>query len=491
MPAWHLYLLRTRDGALYTGITKDVPGRLARHASGAGAKALRARAPLSLVYQVLLPAHGLALKAEYAVKQLSKARKEALVAAGLDGPGLCNFLGLASPAVGPADSSASDGVRLRQRARNLSSNTPQDYRGTDMQTALTPIAPAHTFADDEARWVAVTQRSRAADGQFYYAVRTTGVYCRPSCPSRPAKRENVSFHPSAEAAERAGYRACKRCKPASSLRESEPHAGIVAACRVIEAAAELPNLDQLAQTAGLSRFHFHRLFKAATGLTPKAYASAHRGARVRAALTAGSTVTDAIYAAGYNSNARFYSDAPQLLGMTPSAYRAGGLDAAIRFAIGECSLGSILVAATDKGLCAILLGDDPSALARDLEDRFPRATLIGDDSAFAATVALVVGFVEAPRLGLELPLDIRGTAFQQRVWQALREIPAGRTASYAEIAESLGMPKAVRAVAQACGANALAVAIPCHRVVRSDGSLSGYRWGVHRKQALLEREAHG
>ncbi len=341
--------------------------------------------------------------------------------------------------------------------------------------------------DAEACWNAVRTRDREADGRFVYAVRSTGIYCRPSCPSRPARPENVSFHPDPAAARAAGYRACKRCKPDASGADAA-HPGIVAACRAIEAAEELPDLATLAELAGLSRFHFHRQFKAATGVTPKAYAAAWRSRRVREALSAGAPVTDAIYAAGYNSNARFYHDAPAILGMTPSAYRAGGANEEIRFAIGDCSLGAILVAATAKGLCAILLGDDADALARDLQDRFPRAALRGDDEGFARTIALVVGFIEAPRVGLELPLDIRGTAFQQRVWQALRTIPPGATASYADIATRIGLPKAVRAVAQACGANALAVAIPCHRVVRSDGALSGYRWGVQRKRALLERE---
>ena len=231
------------------------------------------------------------------------------------------------------------------------------------------------------------------------------------------------------------------------------------------------------------------MFKSVAGVTPKAYASAHRAGRVREALTTSGTVTEAIYDAGFNSGGRFYAQSAQVLGMTPTRFRAGGETAVIKFAIGECSLGSILVAATDKGVCAILLGDDPEALARDLQDRFSRAELIGGDAQFEALVAKVVGFVEQPGLGLDLPLDVRGTAFQQRVWQALREIPAGETAGYAQIAEKIGSPRAVRAVAQACAANAIAVAIPCHRVVRTDGALSGYRWGVERKRALLDREA--
>ncbi|HEY1495911.1 MAG TPA: methylated-DNA--[protein]-cysteine S-methyltransferase, partial [Candidatus Solibacter sp.] len=247
-------------------------------------------------------------------------------------------------------------------------------------------------------------------------------------------------------------------------------------------------LDELAASAGMSRFYFHRTFKAITGVTPKAYASARRAERVRTQLAASPTVTQAIYDAGFNSSGRFYAQSSEILGMTPGDFRAGGSRAAIRFAVAECSLGSIVVAATEKGVCAILMGDDPEELVRDLQDRFPRADLTGGDRAFESTVAKVLGFLEAPALGLDLPLDVRGTAFQQRVWQALRTIPAGATASYSEIAERIGSPKSVRAVAQACAANSLAVAIPCHRVVRHDGGLSGYRWGVERKRALLARE---
>ena len=350
-------------------------------------------------------------------------------------------------------------------------------------------AVAVEFANDETRWAAVVARDAAADGVFYYSVRTTGVYCRPSCGSRRARRENVEFHQDCVAAEAAGFRPCKRCRPNEASLAERQAAAVAKACRLIEGADELPSLDELAETAGLSRFHFHRLFRAATGLTPKAYASAHRSERMRTELKRGDSVTSAIYDAGFNSSARFYATAAGALGMNPSEFRAGAPGASIRFAIGQCSLGAILVAASDKGVCAILLGDDPDHLARDLQDRFPKATLVGGDTEFERWVAKIVGFVEAPRLGLDLPLDVRGTAFQQRVWQALREIPAGSTASYSEIAARIGSPKAVRAVAQACAANALAVAIPCHRVVRNDQSVSGYRWGVERKRALLEREA--
>ncbi|MFN3323321.1 MAG: bifunctional DNA-binding transcriptional regulator/O6-methylguanine-DNA methyltransferase Ada [Bryobacteraceae bacterium] len=263
---------------------------------------------------------------------------------------------------------------------------------------------------------------------------------------------------------------------------------IAAVCRLIENAEVPPALETMARHAGLSASHFHRLFKAATGVTPRQYAAAHRAARVRTALAARANVTEAIYDAGFNSTGRFYDTAQDVLGMKPSEFRAGGAGQEIRFAVGECSLGSILVAQSARGICAILLGDDPDALVRDLEGRFPRADLIGGDERFERLVAQVVGFVEEPALGLDLPLDIRGTAFQQRVWEALRKIPAGGTVSYAEIAKRIGAPRSARAVARACAANPLAVAIPCHRVVRRDGVVSGYRWGVERKRALLERE---
>ena len=353
----------------------------------------------------------------------------------------------------------------------------------DRQTAL-----AATLADP--RWAALQARDARADGTFFYSVRTTGVYCRPSCGARPARPENVAFHATAADAERAGFRPCKRCKPDQLSLAAQHAAMVTAACRAIERAETTPTLEQLARPSGLSPFHFHRVFKASTGVTPKQYAMAHRNRRVRNELAnAASSVTEAIFDAGYNASSRFYETADRVLGMTPSSYRAGGADSAIRFAIGQCSLGAILVAQSERGVCAILLGDDPNALAHDLQDRFPKARLIGGDRDYERLIAQVVGFVEAPATGLDLPLDVRGTAFQQRVWQALREIPVGSTASYSEIARRIGAPSAARAVAQACATNMLAVAIPCHRVVRNDGALSGYRWGVPRKRALLDREA--
>ena len=339
------------------------------------------------------------------------------------------------------------------------------------------------------RWAAIVARDTKADALFVYGVKTTGVYCRPSSASRLPRPENVEFFDSPAQAEAAGYRPSKRAA-GDQTQLAAHHAQIVAdACRHIEQAETPPSLDVLARLAGLSSFHFHRVFKAITGLTPKGYASALRSRKVRVGLKGEHSVTDAVYGAGFNSNSRFYESADQLLGMKPSDYKAGGTNSEIHFAVGQCSLGAILVAQSQRGVCAILLGDDPDTLVRDLQDQFPKADLVGADRHFEQLIAQVVGFVEAPALGLNLPLDLRGTAFQERVWQALRDIPVGSTASYAQIAQRIGAPTSFRAVAQACGANHLAVAIPCHRVVRSNGELSGYRWGVERKRQLLERES--
>lgn len=347
-----------------------------------------------------------------------------------------------------------------------------------------PDAPA----TQDPRWTLIVARDHSAECSFFYSVETTGVYCRPSCPARRPNPKNVRFHATAAAAEAAGFRPCQRCRPDGAPLAQRYAAKVADACRLIEAAEEPPRLARLAKAAGLSASHFHHVFKAATGLTPTDYASAHRARKLRGQLASGKTVTEAIFDAGFNSSGRFYAKANQILGMTPTDFQAGGAGAEIRFAIGQSSLGAILVAVSAKGVCAISMGDDPSALLHDLEDRFPQSRLIGADAAFEALIAKVVGFVEAPALGLELPLDVRGTAFQQRVWKALQEISMGSTESYTEIARRIGAPKAVRAVAGACAANPVALAIPCHRVIRKDGALSGYRWGVERKRALLARE---
>jgi AraC family transcriptional regulator of adaptative response/methylated-DNA-[protein]-cysteine methyltransferase len=355
-------------------------------------------------------------------------------------------------------------------------------KSTDTLERATP-----TVADDP-RWARIVARDKAADGRFWYSVSTTGVYCRPSCPSRVANPKNVQLHDTLESAKATGFRPCKRCNPDGPSIDSENATLVAKACRIIEESEEEPSLEKLADAIGRSPGYFHRTFKAATGLTPKEYAAAHRAKKVRQGLTSGNTVTEAMYDAGFNSSGRFYEKSTGMLGMTPSQYRAGGSNEEIKFAVGHTSLGAILVASSRKGVAAILLGDDPDQLVRNLQDRFPNAHLIGADNDYEALIARVVGFVEAPGIGLDLPLDVRGTAFQRRVWRALQHIPVGGQASYAEIAQRIGCPKAVRAVAAACAANNLAVAIPCHRVVRKDGSLSGYAWGVERKRALLDRE---
>jgi AraC family transcriptional regulator of adaptative response/methylated-DNA-[protein]-cysteine methyltransferase len=348
--------------------------------------------------------------------------------------------------------------------------------------------PNHADVANDPRWARIVARDRTADGHLWYSVVTTGVYCRPSCPSRSANPKNVQLHDTIKAAMATGFRPCKRCNPDGLSADAENVAIVARACRLIEESDEEPSLADLAAAAGRSPSNFHRRFKAVTGLTPKDYATAHRAAKVRERLANGNSVTEAIYDAGFNSSGRFYEKSTGMLGMTPSQYRAGGANEEIRFAVGEISLGAILVASSRKGVAAILLGDDPNGLVRELQDRFPKARLIGADRDYEALVARVVGFIEAPGLGLDLPLDVRGTAFQRRVWQALQGIPIGRTVSYTEIAQRIGSPKAIRAVASACAANHLAVVIPCHRVVRNDRSPSGYAWGVERKQALINKE---
>lgn len=351
------------------------------------------------------------------------------------------------------------------------------------------MEPVDSPQSDESRWLAVQARNKAADGSFIYAVKTTGVYCSPSCASRQPKRENVVFFATAEEAQAAGFRPCKRCRQGLISREDQQAQQIARACRIIEQADKAPALKTLAKGVGLSPFHFHRLFKTITGVTPKQYAKAQRQQQLRKQLMKNGLVTNVILDAGYRSNGRFYAQSNAQLGMTPTTFQHKGKGMTIYFAVGLCSVGDILVAESERGICAILLGDDPQQLVNELQDMFANAQLMGGDAVFEQRMAQVVGFVDAPRIGLALPLDIRGTLFQQRVWQVLRDIPAGETASYSDIAVRIGLPAAVRAVAGACAANRLAVAIPCHRVVRQDGSLSGYRWGVERKRTLLAKEA--
>jgi AraC family transcriptional regulator of adaptative response/methylated-DNA-[protein]-cysteine methyltransferase len=343
--------------------------------------------------------------------------------------------------------------------------------------------------EKDPRWARVQARDKRADGEFWYSVATTGVYCRPSCPSRRANPKNVRLHDSLADARAAGFRPCKRCNPEGLSLDAENATLVAKACKIIEAQSDAPSLEKLAAAVELSPGYFHRLFKATTGLTPKAYASAHRSSRVRDNLAGGSSITQAIYDAGFNSNGRFYENSASILGMTPTQFRTGAADEEIHFAVGQSSLGAILVATSKKGVVSILMGEDPDSLLKNLQDRFPKARLVGADRDYEQLIAQVVGLVESPAENVDLPLDVRGTAFQQRVWQALRKIPAGRTATYSQIARRIGAPKAVRAVAGACAANNIAIAIPCHRVIRHDGALSGYRWGVERKRVLLDREA--
>ncbi len=356
-----------------------------------------------------------------------------------------------------------------------------------MKPATAAARAASTLADP--RWAEVVARDPRADGRFCYSVATTGVYCRPSCGARRARPENVRFHASPAAAEAAGFRPCRRCQPQRPAPPARHAAAIAAACRALQRAAAPPLLAELAAGAGLSPFHFQRVFRRATGLTPRQFAAAQRDQRVRAALRREASVTEAIYAAGYNSNGRFYATAARALGMAPARFRAGGERAALRYAVGACSLGAVLVARSPRGVCAILLGDDRAALEGQLREQFPRAQLQPGGPGFARLLQRVVALVEDPADAPGLPLDLRGTAFQMRVWRALGAIPAGSRLSYAALARRLGRPRAARAVAGACAANPLAVAVPCHRVVAANGTLAGYRWGLARKQALLRREA--
>jgi AraC family transcriptional regulator of adaptative response/methylated-DNA-[protein]-cysteine methyltransferase len=339
------------------------------------------------------------------------------------------------------------------------------------------------------RLARVLNRDATADGHFWYSVATTRVYCRPSCASRAANPGNIVIHDTLEAARATGFRPCKRCRPEGPSRQAEIAALVARACRSIEESETLPSLTELASAAGRSSSNFHRIFKAATGLTPRDFAAARRASRVRENLAHGETVTEAIFDAGFNSSGRFYEVSTEMLGMTPTQYRSGGVHEVLHFAVAQSSLGAVLVASSAKGVASILIGDEPGELVRDLQDRFPKARLIGADPAYESIVARVIALVEAPAQGSDLPLDVRGTVFQRRVWKALQAIPAGETASYTQIAARIGAPTAIRAVAAACAANDHAVAVPCHRVVRNDGTLSGYAWGVERKRALLDREA--
>jgi len=340
---------------------------------------------------------------------------------------------------------------------------------------------------DDPRWQALADRDAGARGHFYYGVRSTGIFCVPGCGSRLPRPENVSFFDSAEEAVGKGFRPCLRCRP--QCPPVDPWVGIVIrACRLLEDQQPTPGLAVLAQELGQSPWHLHRQFRAMTGLTPRAYAGATDARRIREQLMARQSVTEAVYEAGFESSSAFYREAEKALGMSPGKFKKGGKGERIRFAVGPCDLGLVLVAMSEKGVCAILLGDERAGLEADLRRRFPLAEVQAGGKEMAKALGLVVACVREPDKALALPLDIRGTAFQQRVWQALREIGPGSTSTYSDLAKLLGQEKAVRAVAGACAANPLAVAVPCHRVLRQDGSLAGYRWGLERKAELLRKE---
>lgn len=346
------------------------------------------------------------------------------------------------------------------------------------------------FSTEERRWEAIVQRIQQSDGEFFYGVVTTGIYCRPVCSSRKPNRENVRFFDTIQLAEDADFRPCKRCTPG---KESTPNTALDAvtqACEFIEEADKEPTLNQLADLVGLSPYHFHRLFKKTLGITPKQYATANRQKRVRSNLQQGATVTDAIYASGYESSSRFYENAASSLGMKPAEFQKRGKGKSIRYGIVQSYLGWVLVAVSDRGVCRIDFDDSPEILEARLAENFSNAELVSDDPTITAIISQAIAFLETPKLGFSLPLDIQGTAFQQRVWSVLQDIRPGTTVSYGDIAEQIGNPKAARAVAQACGSNKIAVAIPCHRVIQKNGGLGGYRWGIDRKEMILEREAN-
>ena len=342
--------------------------------------------------------------------------------------------------------------------------------------------------DSNQLWTAFEARDTGADGSFVAAVTSTGIYCKPSCPARRPKRENVRFYPVAEAAEQAGYRACKRCRPDRAEAADPRVAAVRKAARLIDAAESIPTLPALGRAVGISPHHLQRLFTEIVGVSPRAYGEAKRVARLKADLKQGEPVAQAMYGAGYGSASRLYENAKAELGMTPARYRKGGVGEAVRFAIRKSPLDLLLVAATERGVCMIALGDDEGRLARMLKAEFPEASLTRDERGLGTYVEPIVRHLSGKLPHLSLPLDIRATAFQRRVWQELQRIPAGKTASYQEVARRIGKPKAVRAVANACAANPVALVIPCHRVIRANGEAGGYGWGTKRKEALLARE---
>ncbi|WP_232314835.1 bifunctional DNA-binding transcriptional regulator/O6-methylguanine-DNA methyltransferase Ada [Oceanibaculum pacificum] len=341
---------------------------------------------------------------------------------------------------------------------------------------------------DDAAWRQVLDRDPAAAGAFVYAVTSTHIYCRPTCPSRRPRRENVRFYAVPEAAEQAGYRPCKRCRPEAAVPADPRLAAVRRACRRIEQSENPPGLETLAAEAGLSPFHFQRLFKQTVGISPKHYADARRQARLRHHLQKGEEVTSALYGAGYGSASRLYEKADAYLGMTPATYRKGGAGALIRYAMSDTPLGQLCVAATERGVCAVLLADDAVEALADLAAEFPKAQRLPDPEGLGEALQAILRHIAGQSPHIDLPLDIRATAFQRQVWDKLRQIPRGETRSYTDIAAALGAPQSVRAVARACASNPVAIVIPCHRVVRQNGDLAGYRWGLDRKRQLLAHE---
>lgn len=357
---------------------------------------------------------------------------------------------------------------------------------TKMVRTLDPTDP---YGTDDARYRAVETRDKAADGVFILAVKTTGVYCRPHCPSRTPKRQNVLFYLRPEEARAAGFRACRRCNPDASVPRDPRLDAVRAACRMIESAEDTaPTLEDLGDAAGLSPFHLQRTFKAVMGITPRQYWDARRVGRLKANLKAGEGVASALYGAGYGSSSRLYEKAGAQLGMTPASYGKGGAGAVIAYAFGDTALGRLIVGATPSGICFVGLGTDDDALLEELRGDYPKAALAADPDGLGETVAEVAAALEGKEPHAGLPIDVRGTAFQRQVWEALRAIPMGETRTYSELAAAIGHPKAVRAAASACANNPVALIVPCHRVVGSDGAMRGYRWGVDRKRALLDAE---
>lgn len=338
------------------------------------------------------------------------------------------------------------------------------------------------YLTDSDRWKAFVDRDKTADGCFYYGVKTTGIFCRPSCSAKLPNRENVEYYLSCQEAQASGYRACQKCRPTGTNITEETEQKIIKACRIIENNNVIPKLGDLAAEVGLSPYHFHRIFKKVVGVTPKQFASNHRSKRLGDCLKSKGSITEAFYEAGYSSSSGVYNKNQDQLSMKPKEFKAGGAGITIHFGVAECILGWVIVAATDRGICSIEFGDNPSLLPQQLQDRFPRATLTKAGPGFTRLIEEAVNFIKSPGDTFNLPLDIQGTAFQQQVWTILRQIKPGETMSYSEVAEKIGNPNAVRAVARACGSNKLAVVIPCHRVISKDGKLRGYRWGVERKK---------